>query len=184
MSKEEELPCITPAEFAEAVKDAPLIQRLDLPLPVLKSGRTVFGLMVNELPTPWGPVIGAFPVSWTEHCFDDPTPEKPAEVEVRWLAKVQVKSDDPEAAARILAQHGLYDAEIRPGFEDTRTPGFEGRTKDAPDGWARLVFEDSGEPVKDLCWVPPLMRSALRAEPDGTLAAPLQALDENDIFWR
>lgn len=184
MKKDDELPSVTPAEFAAAVKDAPLIQRLDLPLPVLKSGRTVFGLMVNELPTPWGPVISSFPVSWTEHCFDDPTPAAPAEVAVRWLAKVRVKSDDPEAAVRILAKHGLYDTVVRPGYEDTRTPGFEGKTEGAPQGWARLVFEDSGEPVTELRWVPPAMRAHVRAEPDGVLAAPQRVLDENDIFWR
>ena len=53
---------LNPYDFWKAVEHLPVRQQLVLPLPVLSEGERVFGLMRNELKTPWGVFLASFPV--------------------------------------------------------------------------------------------------------------------------
>ena len=175
---------LQPYEFWKAVEHLPVKQQLVLPLPLLNEGDTVFGLMRNELRTPWGIFLASFPVSWRRKCFEKPRVLEPVEITQKQLAKIELKTDDPYLLTKILQKVGLFKTDIDDDFEDVRTPGFVGRVDaDCLEGEAKLVFEDTDAPVDDLIWVPRDMRNVCRVA-EGTVFAPKDVLERHDVYWR
>ena len=175
------LPTVPLAEYLEALKNAPVRQRLTLPLPPVTDGDLVYGLMVNELITPWGAVLAAFPVRWTEHRFDDPEVLEPVEFTTESRLAVTPQPVNDYAVKQVLYSTALYRAEILPGFDDTRTPGFIGRRAHPEDQEALLVFEKNEKPVRDLAWVPPALRAKCRLTKMG-ICCPVEDLSAADVY--
>ena len=174
---------LNPYDFWKAVEHLPVRQQLVLPLPVLSEGERVFGLMRNELKTPWGVFLASFPVYWQMKSFEKPHVISPVEITEKHLAKVELKTDDPYLLAKILQKVGLYKTTIDDDFEDVRTPGFIGRIDaECRDGEAKLLFENTDTPVTDLVWVPRDMRADCRVTPEAVFA-PIADLEKHDVYW-
>ena len=182
--RDPEIQVLNPYEFWKAVEHLPVRQQLVLPLPVLTEGDTVFGLMRNELKTPWGIFLASFPVSWRIKSFEKPHVLQPVEITEKHLAKIELKTDDPYLLAKILQKVGLYKTTIDDDFEDVRSASFIGLTDEScREDEVKLVFEETEAPVDDLVWVPRAMRHACRTE-NGCLYAPKAALEAQNIYWR
>ena len=114
--RDPEILVLQPYEFWKAVEHLPVKQQLVLPLPLLNEGDTVFGLMRNELRTPWGIFLASFPVSWRRKCFEKPRVLEPVEITQKQLAKIELKTDDPYLLTKILQKVGLFKTDIDDDF--------------------------------------------------------------------